>query len=222
MKKQEFYFYLAGLVDGEGCFTTSVYQYESGHRSIRHKIMFKVSIANKNLEVLKFVKNKLGFGNVSRNHRISEDYIWITTDRKKIKKLINMIGDILIIKRKDVLAFKKMFEITDRKDHLTQKGFIKLLEIRDSIFKGHKKDYRFAKYYKNKVLFPPKRREIIHKKIISFMSKEGETTIPNLAKCLGIGWISSRWYLNCLVKDKFIEKVPYRKYPLRWLYKIKI
>lgn len=73
----DFGYWLAGFVDGEGCFSVN-YNIVPGYHCIQCGISFQISLRHDDLPVLKYIKETLGIGNLTE----SIDNSWTNGIRK--------------------------------------------------------------------------------------------------------------------------------------------
>lgn len=92
--------WLAGLIETRGCFYMGIIK-----RGEKTYEVPKFKITNKNLKLLKFLKKTLKMGHIIKKRNGYYSY-WITKSND-VKKFIEMIEDSLLIRKKEVLGFKK-------------------------------------------------------------------------------------------------------------------
>lgn len=132
--------YITGFIDGEGCFTLSIYKdnkYKLGWNVIPS---FQVESHTRDLDLLKKVQDYFGLGRIKilkENGRNSAMFI-VT----KIKDLNDVIiphfikYPLLTQKQADYELFKLVVDIINNKEHLSEQGLIKLISIKASMNLG--------------------------------------------------------------------------------------
>ncbi|OGD62929.1 hypothetical protein A2160_04130 [Candidatus Beckwithbacteria bacterium RBG_13_42_9] len=135
--------YLAGFVDGEGSFNISLRRkpdYKVGWQPV---LSFNVS--QKELTILLLMKNYFDCGIIKR--RKDGLYSYDVTNPKAIKEIILPFFEKYHFlsegKKRNYELFKKIAQLMFKKKHLEQKGFRKLVKIREklNIGKGRKRKY---------------------------------------------------------------------------------
>lgn len=131
--------WIVGFVDGEGCFTVSIFKNEKARRKLKWQVFpeFVVSQSAKNLEVLKIFKEFFGCGLIVRNKRYdnhNEDmYRYCVRNLNDLKEKIIPFFDeypLKTTKRYDFEIFKKIIALVDKKEHLKQDGLEKINNLR--------------------------------------------------------------------------------------------
>jgi hypothetical protein len=140
-------YWVTGFVDAEGCFSVVIEISEIFKRKVR--ISFEINLHEKDKDILYNIKSFFGVGAV---------YIR-STKKLAVYRVtnVNLIKNIIIPhftkypliskKRIDFLLWSKVVEMILNKDHLTEKGFLKILSYYASINRGVSK--KVLKYYPN-------------------------------------------------------------------------
>ena len=128
--------WLAGFSDADASF-----QIKTINRIMRNKaeIRLNYQIDQKNNLLLNMIKNYLG-GNVG--YRESQDtYYYGSTSFGSAKKVIQYFDKFNLQSKKQIsyLRWRKVYILIQNKEHLTQKGLIKILKIK-SLINRHEKD----------------------------------------------------------------------------------
>lgn len=127
--------YLAGFVDGEGCFYVGFSRRSELPLGWQVITEFHLSQNPGGKNVLEAFSNKLDCGYLKPNHsRSQKDKTWvlIVKDRREIReKLIPFFNNHKLHsnKKKDLEIFEKVIEIIERKEHLTKAGFTKVVNL---------------------------------------------------------------------------------------------
>ena len=128
--------WVTGFVDAEGCFSVIIEISKDLKRRVR--ISFQIILHEKDKDILYKIQSFFGVGNVygSSNKKIS---LYRVTNITYIKNVIipHFINYPLISKKGiDFLLWSKVVDMIFNKDHLTDKGFLKILSYYGSINKG--------------------------------------------------------------------------------------
>lgn len=127
--------YLAGFVDGEGCFYVGFSRRSELPLGWQVITEFHLSQNPGGKNILEAFKERLGCGYLKPNHAKSfrdKSWVLIVKDRREIKeKLISFFGKYKLhsSKQKDLEIFEKVIEIIERKEHLTKDGFTKVVNL---------------------------------------------------------------------------------------------
>jgi hypothetical protein len=109
--KEEFYHWLVGFTDGDGCFSITCQRSKSG--ILKWGLFFKIEQSSYNLRALYFIKKNLGYGSVQVESKTTNADFRIR-DKHVINKIIFPIFDkypLLTRKIFDYLKFKKAYSI---------------------------------------------------------------------------------------------------------------
>lgn len=138
--------YVAGFIDGEGCFSISVGKHKSLKRRMEIRPEFEIELRNDDREILERILVTIGCGRI---YDLAYDrYGWQAHVKYKIggrKDMIKYLFPFLdshplqAKKKKAYKLFKKIVLMMDKKEHLTDKGFKKILLLRDQIRTDGKK-----------------------------------------------------------------------------------
>jgi len=128
--------WIVGFVDGEGCFTISLHKNPT--TSLGWQIMpeFILSQGEKSLNVLKMVKDYFNCGRISVNYRHDnhrEDlYRFCVKSQKELRdKIIPFFKEYQLktSKKNDFEIFSEVLELMRKKEHLSQKGIKKIINL---------------------------------------------------------------------------------------------
>jgi hypothetical protein len=128
--------WIVGFVDGEGCFSVSVFKNKTTKNGWQIFPEFVVTQGEKSLEALEIIKNYFKCGEIYINHRYDNHtenlYRYCVRNIHDLKdKIIPFFesNSLKTAKIKDFEKLKKVVLLMNNKDHLTDKGFSKILEI---------------------------------------------------------------------------------------------
>lgn len=150
--------YIAGFIDGEGCFVIVVSKHKTKKLKRDGRVSFQIELRDDDQEILEHIQETLGCG---RLYQLSyERYGW----KPHVKYMVSAIQDLhdKVIpflekyplrakKRHSFKLFRKAVDIVYRKEHLTEKGIQALLDIRQKMNKYSKKYQASARVRENRV-----------------------------------------------------------------------
>jgi hypothetical protein len=128
--------WIVGFVDGEGCFSVSVFKNKTTRTGWQIFPEFVITQGEKSLEALKIIKKYFKCGKIYINHRYDNHtenlYRYCVRNIHDLKnKIIPFFesNSLKTAKIKDFEKLKKVVFLMDNKEHLTDKGFSQILEI---------------------------------------------------------------------------------------------
>ncbi len=128
--------WIVGFTDGEGCFSVSVFKNKTTKRGYQIFPEFVVTQGEKSLEALKLIKSYFNCGEIYINHRYDNHkenlYRYCVRNIHDLKdKIIPFFesNSLKTAKIKDFEKFKKVVFLMNNREHLTNIGFSKILEI---------------------------------------------------------------------------------------------
>ena len=137
--------WISGFVDAEGCFSVIIEILE--HSKWKVRVSFEINLHKKDKEILYKVQSFFGIGNVYHRPDKKISAYRVTN--------IDYINNIIIPhflkyslfskKRADFLLWVEVIKIISNKEHLTEKGFLKILSYYASINRGISK--KVLNYY---------------------------------------------------------------------------
>lgn len=139
--------YILGFVDGEGCFTISIFKHPKSRLRLKWQVFpeFVVSQGAKSKKVLKEIKEFFGCGGVYLNKRYDNHYQhmmkYVVRNRNDLlTKIIPFFEkySLKTTKEKDFILFTKVVKMMDEGKHLTEKG---LEKIRNIVKKMNRRKY---------------------------------------------------------------------------------
>ena len=127
--------YISGYVDGEGSFHIAVQKV--GHVKFGYQLLpeFHLSQRSDYADVLSVIQKRLGCGYIKANHAKSKtdrNLVLVVRNRDELlNKVIPFFerNPLLSPKQKDFQKFALIVRAMEKKVHLTEKGFIRLLKI---------------------------------------------------------------------------------------------
>ncbi len=135
-------YYIAGFVDGEGCFSISIYKHKERRHGLDVKLVFEIELRADDREILERLKRTLDCGNIyTLNY---ERYNWYPHVKFKVGSLVELRNKVIPFFKEYRLQAKKKLsfnlfcqavEIMSSKDHLTKSGMQKLLVLKKKINK---------------------------------------------------------------------------------------
>lgn len=127
--------YLAGFVDGEGCFYVGFSKRNDLPLKWQIITEFHVSQNPGGLKILEALRVKVGCGYLKPNHpKSARDKTWVLVikDRKELReKLVPFFEKHPLYSQKwqEFLVFRKTLKLIEEKRHLTQKGFKEIVNL---------------------------------------------------------------------------------------------
>lgn len=123
-------YYITGFVDGEGCFTTSIYKDSRMLTGWQVKPIFKISLHNRDRKLLEAIQRTWGVGKIYKHGKDSLEYR--VSSLKNLKVIIDHFDKYPLITQKlaDYLLFKQSVNLIEKKEHLTNTGLLKLVGIK--------------------------------------------------------------------------------------------
>ena len=132
--------YVAGFVDGEGCFCVSVSKHKTLKRRIEVRPEFEIELRADDGAVLNKIKRLIGCGTIySLNY---ERYKWSPHAKFKVANIKDLREKVIPFfqkyplqakKAKTFLILSQIVEMVYNKKHLNYGGFQKILKLRDKM-----------------------------------------------------------------------------------------
>lgn len=140
--------WIVGFVDGEGCFTISLHKNPTTSLGLQIMPEFVLSQGQKSLSVLKMVKDYFNCGRISVNYRHDnhrEDlYRFCVKSQKELRdKIIPFFKEhkLKTSKKNDFEIFSEVLELMREKQHLNNKGIIKIIKLIEAMNTKKKRQY---------------------------------------------------------------------------------
>ncbi len=130
--------WIVGFVDGEGCFTVSIFKNPTAQRKLGWQVFpeFVVSQGGKSLSTLVFIQNYFQCGLIIKNSRHDnhrEDmYKYCVRSQKDLKEKIIpffLENKLKSAKQKDFEIFIEIVQLMTKGKHLNQKGLRQIAEM---------------------------------------------------------------------------------------------
>lgn len=138
--------YVAGFIDGEGSFSVSVGRHKTLKRGLEVRPEFEIEVRADDREILERILITIGRGHI---YDLSyERYGWyphvkykITSNKDLVEFLFPFLDSYpLQAKKKEVYKrFKDIVLMMHRKEHLSDRGFAKIIKLRQEIRERGKK-----------------------------------------------------------------------------------
>ncbi|MBU3968656.1 LAGLIDADG family homing endonuclease [Patescibacteria group bacterium] len=145
--------YVSGFIDGEGSFSISIGKHKTLKRRFEIRPEFEIELRADDQKILERILITIGCGRI---YDLSYDrYGWFPHSKYKINNLKDLTTKLFPFLDKNPLQakkaevykiFKKIVLMMSKKEHLTDRGFNKIVRLRDEIRKRGKK----AKTYGNR------------------------------------------------------------------------
>lgn len=138
--------YIAGFIDGEGCFSISVGKHKTLKRRLEIRPEFDIELRADDKEILERILITIGCGKIY--DQSYERYGWFPHAKYKITSTKDMVNYLfpfldkypLQAKKSQVYKyFKEIVLMFSRKEHLTDRGLEKIIKLREKIRKIGKK-----------------------------------------------------------------------------------
>ena len=92
--------YIAGFLDGDGTVMSLVERHSEKRFRIRIRILIEFTQHNDNIRVLKYLRSKIGSGNINRSLR--DVWKYSIKDQRSIKELIPLLCPYSVIKKRQM------------------------------------------------------------------------------------------------------------------------
>ena len=137
--------WVTGFVDGEGCFTIWVTKNSRYKQGWLVQVSFQITLHKKDQELLKWIQIYFkGVGNITKQ---GENYInYRVKNIEGLKLIINHFDSYPLKTQKqgDFVLLKRIFYLMLKKEHLTNEGLLKIVEIKASMNLGLSDDLKVA------------------------------------------------------------------------------
>ena len=137
--------YVTGFVDGEGCFSISVFKDSRRLTGWQVKPIFSISLHNKDVNLLESIQRTLNVGKISKHGVDSKQYR--VSSLSNLQVIIEHFDKYPLITQKqaDYLLFKEAVNLIINKEHLSLTGLLKLVGIKATINWGLSE--KFKEYF---------------------------------------------------------------------------
>jgi hypothetical protein len=139
--------YLAGFVEGEGCFYIGFSKRKDLPLGWQIITEFRLSQNPGGKNILEIFRKRLDCGIIKRNHPKNpkdESWVLVVRNRNDLKnKIIPFFQKhpLYSQKRQEFLVFSKVLKLVEEKKHLTKEGFAKVVRLVFSLGRKTKKKY---------------------------------------------------------------------------------
>jgi hypothetical protein len=125
--------FITGFTDAEGCFSFAIKPDAKSKLKWRTSPLFVIKLHLKDIAILELIKNTLIVGKIRKNGTNSAQYI--VESFQELQVIVNHFDKYPLITEKasDYLIFRQCFEIIKQKEHLTEKGLLKLIGLKSSL-----------------------------------------------------------------------------------------
>ena len=129
-------YFITGFIDGEGCFTISIYPDSRRSNGWQVKPIFSINLHDKDLKILEAMQRTLGVGKIYKDSK--EAVQFRVSSLKNLDVIIKHLDKYPLITQKwsDYILFKECVELIKNKEHLTLEGLQKIVNIKASINLG--------------------------------------------------------------------------------------
>lgn len=150
--------YIAGFIDGEGCFTIVISKHQTKKLGVDARLTFQIEVRSDDLPIIQDIQETLGCGRIY--HLSYERYGWNPHVELKVSAFQDITDKLIPFLTKYPLRAKKRLsyayflqavEIFKRKEHLTLAGVEKLRGIRKGMNVFSKKYQASARIRENRV-----------------------------------------------------------------------
>jgi hypothetical protein len=123
-------YYITGLVDAEGCFTTSIYKDSRMKTGWQVKPIFQLNLHKKDLKILEAVQKTWGVGKIYKHGE--DSLMYRVSSLKNLRIITNHFDNYPLITQKlaDYQLFKQSIDLIQKKLHLTEQGLLELVGIK--------------------------------------------------------------------------------------------
>ncbi len=130
-RRKYLYYYIVGLVDGEGCFSVSIREQDNTRFGWVIDPVFHIAQRKDRAAVLEIIRRVFNCGRIVPKPGQEDTMLQYVVDSRR--HLIEVVIPFftkhrLIIKHSEFEAFKEIVEGLERGEHRSLEGFIKLLE----------------------------------------------------------------------------------------------
>jgi len=138
--------YISGFIDGEGSFSISINRHKTLKSGIEIKPEFEIELRADDLKILERIVKTIGCGRIYDCSY--ERYGWYPHAKLKITSAREMEEiffpfldkyPLQAKKKKTYELFKKIVLMVRKKKHLTEKGIMRIIEVRNQMRKNGKK-----------------------------------------------------------------------------------
>lgn len=150
--------YVAGFIDGEGCFTIVIAKHKTKKLGVDARLHFQIEVRADDLEILQHIQETIDCGRIYFLNY--ERYGWNPHVELKVSAFSELTNKLIPFLDRYPLRAKKFnsyqyflqaVEVFKRKEHLTLKGIEELKHIRSKMNQYSKKYQASARVRENRV-----------------------------------------------------------------------
>lgn len=131
-KRKYLYYYFAGFVEGEGCFSVSIKPHKQMKFGWVIDPMFSLYQHKKNRKILELFQKELHCGYIVEKQGKPDVLVFVVDNRKTLEeKIIPFFNkyQFLGTKWEDFLLFSQIMEMMKNKKHLEKEGLIEIVRL---------------------------------------------------------------------------------------------
>ena len=128
--------FVTGFTDAEGSFIISIYKDSNNKLKWRISAYFSIHIHVKDVLLLELIHKFIGVGKLRKNNE--NTVLLRVSDIQELQVIIDHFRNYPLVsaKHSDFLLFEQCYNIIKTKEHLTEEGFNRILELRSSLNNG--------------------------------------------------------------------------------------
>lgn len=128
--------FITGFSDAESSFFITLIKSNKSATGYYIQLCFQIGLHKKDMYLLELVKSYFGVGNIQS--QINNLNVYRITSFKDLAVIISHFNEYPLItkKRADYELFQLAFNMINRKEHLTTKGFMKILSLKTALNNG--------------------------------------------------------------------------------------
>ena len=125
--------FITGFADAEGCFSFAIKPDAKSKLKWRTSPRFIIKLHIKDIAILELIRNTLMVGKIRTNGINSVQYV--VESIQELQVIVNHFNNYPLVtaKASDYLIFRQCFEIIKQREHLTEKGLLKLIGLKRSL-----------------------------------------------------------------------------------------
>lgn len=131
--------FVTGFADAEGCFTVTFQKNLRVKNGYSITPRFKISLHSKDLQLLEQLKTFFGVGSIQSTGKNRDSFEYIVKSLKELNKVIIPHFDkypLVTHKKADFELFKLVIANIVKKEHLSDEGLLRIVNLKASINKG--------------------------------------------------------------------------------------
>jgi len=143
-QSKKYGYYIAGFTDGEGSFNVSLIKRKD--YAEKWKIVASFNISQRDKTILLFIKRFLCCGTL-RQRKDGVIYYEVTKIADLQKKIIPFFQNFQFLssnKKRNFSIFAKIVNLLYKKEHLTPRGFKKIIQLRENLNEGRGRKRKYS------------------------------------------------------------------------------